>query len=227
VQIRTVPRTVNPRRIQAGSLWRITENHRVKPRKRQEIYHSRQLNRTGDFQKRVFNDSYQEYLIQIQSFDPGKKYKTWDKLREAIPKANLNVQYKTGFAIGEYVKNLANKIPDLTDNLGHSPFLFARHEFEIISSDVENLSNHKVAITYFTDLITLVDCFGEYVVLAASENSKVSSAACIETTTLKMQHNLSISQWEDMRCPLPGFDECKNPDRRRRSPRHNTITGVV
>jgi hypothetical protein len=148
----------------------------------------------GLFEEMVFRDSYQEFLIQIQSFDQDKKYKTWEELRVSVPKANVNVQYKTGFAIGRYIQMLNNKIPGLEDNLGRTSVSFSVHEFEIISSDIRDHSVHKVAITYFTDTMTLAGNIGDYIILADDNQSKDVS----DTFTLKMRSSLSITRYQDI-----------------------------
>ncbi|MFZ6012614.1 MAG: hypothetical protein ACOYXT_19880, partial [Bacteroidota bacterium] len=66
-----------------------------------------------DFEKKVFYDTYAEYCLQAQSFDRERKYITWHELRTAFPKANINMPYKVGFAIGLYVQGLNQIIPEV------------------------------------------------------------------------------------------------------------------
>lgn len=142
-------------------------------------------NASGQFERDVWRDSYQEYLIQVQSFDRERQYPTWEALRTAIPKANVNVQYKTAFAIGLYVQGLQNKIPGAATALGQS-ISFEHHRFEILASDVRNPNIHTVAITYTTPPMTLLDSFGSYLLLRHD----------METFMIEVQPGLSIVHYE-------------------------------
>ncbi|GEP97969.1 hypothetical protein [Chitinophaga cymbidii] len=121
-------------------------------------------NASGTFERDVWRDSYQEYLVQVQSFDRERQYPTWDALRTAIPKANVNVQYKTAFAIGLYVQGLQNKIPGAITASGQS-ISFENYQFEILASDVRNPNIHAVSITYTTPPLELLDAFGAWLLL--------------------------------------------------------------
>lgn len=150
----------------------------------------------GSFELNIFNDSYQEFLIQVQSFDTKRQYKTWEELRTAIPKANVNVQYKTGFAIGRYVRELNNKIPGLKDNLDRWPVPFSTHEFEILASDIQDKSAHRVAIVYNTDPVTLINTVGDYFVCAEGNHVETVPGVVIDTFMLRTQPNLSITSYQ-------------------------------
>jgi hypothetical protein len=137
------------------------------------------------FEKDVFRDSYDEYRIQVQSFDPEGKYPTWTELRKEFPKVNLNVNYKTGFAIGLYVRQLENKMPAAFDNLG-SPLALESHRFEILESSIVDRSHHKVAITFETTVCHLKAILGEYLLIA------LPNAEDGDTITVRMQPGMSV-----------------------------------
>lgn len=121
-------------------------------------------NASGPFEQDVWRDSYQEYMVQVQSFDRERQYPSWEALRTAIPKANINVQYKTAFSIGLYIRGLQNKIPGASTALGQS-IPFDNYQFEILASDIRNPNIHTVAITYTTPPLVLLDAFGPWLLL--------------------------------------------------------------
>src|SRR4051812_11335515 len=99
----------------------------------------------GNFERNVFNDSYTEFLMQMQTYNQENKYRTFQEVLAAVPKSNA-LHYKIGFAIGLYVKQLNNRIPSLYDSLGTMNLAFANHQFEILESDITNKSAHRIAI---------------------------------------------------------------------------------
>ena len=87
---------------------------------------------------------------------------------------------------------LKNKIPELTDNLGNS-LTFEVPKFELIESDTTTMAAHKVALNYITGELTLLNTFGEYMVLTASDTD--------EAFTIKLQDGLSISSYCETKSP--------------------------
>jgi hypothetical protein len=155
---------------------------------------------TGEFEKLVFNDSYQEFQMQVQAYNPESKFKTLKEVIAASPKAN-SLHYKVGFAVGLYIRALNNQIPGLTDSLGQANVPFTINKFEIIESDISNKAIHKVAITYITDTLTLIDVIGEYLLLTVGDQFKNDSNEPVETLLLKMRDGLSISSYSEQRVP--------------------------
>lgn len=142
----------------------------------------------GQFEQDVWRDSYGEYLIQVQTFDREEKYLTWDSLRMTVPKAKINVQYKTGFAIGLYILGLQNKIPGVSTTLGQF-ITFENYRFEILSSHIHDPAAHTVAITYTTPPLALRGTVGPYLLLG-------NDAASADTFMIEMQQGMSIVHYE-------------------------------
>ncbi len=151
---------------------------------------------TGEFEKLIFTDSYEEFLMQIQAYNPESKFKTLKEILAVNPKVN-SLHYKVGFAVGLYIRELDHRIPCLKDSLGRNNVPFTINKFEIIESDITNKAVHKVAITYITDALTLVDTIGEYLLLAAGDRFKNESTEPVETFLLKMQDGLSITSYSE------------------------------
>jgi len=152
----------------------------------------------GEFEKLIFTDSYEEFLVQVQAYNPESKFKTLKEAIAANPKANA-LHYKVGFAVGLYIKELDQKIPGLKDSLGRSNVPFTTNKFEIIGSDITNKAAHKVAITYISDTVTLVDTVSEYLLLAVGDPFKNEPIEPVETFLVKMQDGLSIISYAEQR----------------------------
>ena len=140
-----------------------------------------------EFEKKVWEDSYDEFLIQTQSFDREGKCKTWHELVAQFPKAKINVTYKTGFAIGLFVKSLNNIVPHIKDNLDSIVIPFTGWTFEIIDSDIRSRQQHRVAITYETDEVELKEIIGDFMVVAFPGFDSHT------TITIRMFPGISIS----------------------------------
>jgi hypothetical protein len=147
---------------------------------------------TSDFERSVFDASYQEFLLKSQAYNQEGKFKTFSQLKANDGRAN-SLHYKLSFAVGYFINGLDNKIPQLKDNSGNS-VAFEEPRFELIDSDIADKSTHKVAINYCTGLLTLLGVMGEYMVLAKGD---VSAEEIADTFTLKMQAGLSIMYYKE------------------------------
>jgi hypothetical protein len=149
----------------------------------------------GTFEKEVFNDSYAEFLLQMQAYNQEGSCTTFQEVVAANPKAS-SLHYKTGFAIGLYVKGLHHQIPNLQDSLEQISIPFSTHQFAIIDSDITNKTKHKVSVTYTTDTLLLLDCVGDHLLLSFAGPSKANEE--LETFLLKLAPNLSINSYRSL-----------------------------
>lgn len=143
------------------------------------------------FEKAILQASYQEFLLKSQAYNRDGLFKTFSKMKANDGRAN-SLHYKLDFSVGHFIAQLNNKIPLLKDNLGNK-MSFEVARFELIESHTEDISLHKVAINYETAKLSLVEVFGEYILLAAdtSENGDP-----IQTFVLRMQPDLSIVSYQ-------------------------------
>ena len=147
----------------------------------------------SDFERDVFNDSYQEFLMQVQTYNQDNQYTTWQQVRTAVPKAEEALPYKVGFAITLYVRDLQHKIPRLTDTLGQA-VAFAEHRFALLDSSIADKAHHRVALTYLTDTLLLLGTAGNYLLLTAPDQSEGNDqhVAVLDTFMVEIQPGLSI-----------------------------------
>jgi hypothetical protein len=97
-----------------------------------------------------------------------------------------------------HIEILKNKIPGLQDTAGRIAIPFAMPEFKLLESSIHDKSFHKLAVIYVTDVLTLLDSFGEYLLLAIGDQSDSISNPGLETFTIKMQDNLSIISYKEI-----------------------------
>ncbi|HKB45633.1 MAG TPA: hypothetical protein VKC90_14645 [Chitinophagaceae bacterium] len=152
---------------------------------------------TGSFEQKVFHDSYAEFLMKIQAYNPGKKFTTFSEIVANDGRAN-SLHYKTSFAVLHHIETLQNKIPGLQDEAGRINILFVIPEFKVLESGLADKALHKVAITYITDTITLIDSFGEYLLLSLGDQIHPAGNQELETFILGMQDNLSIINYKEI-----------------------------
>ncbi len=150
----------------------------------------------GAFARKVFQDTYSEFLLQVQTYNREGRYTTFRELATHVPKA-LSLHYKVGFAVGLYVRELNHLIPGLHDSLGRINLPFTSHEFELIDSNVTRQEAHAVAITYHTDALTLLGTVGEYLMLALGE-AAASATGPVETFLLQVGPGLSITSYQEV-----------------------------
>lgn len=147
----------------------------------------------SDFGKSVLHASYQEFLLKSQTYNQQGLYTTFGQMKDADGRAN-SLHYKLSFAVGHFIQLLKGRIPGPGDNLGNS-LLFETPKFELIDSDITDFSKHKVAIHYMTGDLTLLNSFGEYMVLAQGLVPELTDS---ETFTIKMQDGLSVVNYRSI-----------------------------
>ena len=146
----------------------------------------------NDFEKACFHSSYEEFLMKSQAYNMDRKLDTFSELKANDGRAN-SLHYKTGFAVSGYISLLNNKIPQLQNSLGDA-VLFDTYKFELIESSITDKSKHQFAIHYISDSLTLVDSFGDSLLLAYGD--KRNEPIIEETFILKLQQNLSITSYQ-------------------------------
>ncbi|GAB2569630.1 hypothetical protein [Spirosoma areae] len=156
-------------------------------------------NAQTSFERDVFADSFNEFRLQIQTYNPDNQFTTWQQVREAVPQSNPTLPVNVGFAVGLYVRELNGQMPGLTDTFGQ-PVAFTEHRFDLLDSDITDRTKHRVALTYLTDTLTLVGTVGSYLLLAFPSQPETtdSQPPVLETFVIEMQPNLSIVSY------LPG-----------------------
>ncbi|NML64034.1 hypothetical protein HHL22_02335 [Hymenobacter sp. RP-2-7] len=98
----------------------------------------------------VFTDSYRELRLQAQQFNPAGQHRTFGELLHHVPAAERLHGLVSGAVLG-YLRQLDGLVPDLADNLGRRFLRFENFRFEIVNSHLQDQSQHRIAINFFTD----------------------------------------------------------------------------
>jgi hypothetical protein len=138
--------------------------------------------------KYVFEDSFQEYLLQHQQFNSKENPK--NTFRELLAEIEKSVQlhYLVGISANNYVEQLKGNLYRITDILGNNYFPFTNYRFDIINTDITDITKHKIGITFYSPLLTYLGMVDNHFLL--SKNTDDSDE--FETFMLAAQANLSV-----------------------------------
>jgi hypothetical protein len=148
----------------------------------------------GVTEQRIWNDSYNEFLLKIQSYNQENKLTRFSDIVARDGRAN-SLHYKISFAVLQHLGSFKNKIPGLYDAAGRNSLSFEIPEFKLLESDTEDKSQHAVAVIYLTGELTLLESFGEYLVLTNADVTMKKEEE-IETFVLQMRPGLSVCSWK-------------------------------
>lgn len=137
----------------------------------------------GVWERYVFDDSYQEFLMQAQFFNQEKKYTTFSQLLQNVKGAD-KLHFLVSAAVTGYVQQLAGIVPDITNALGKTFLPFGNFRFEIINSDIKDKGRHRIALNFYTDELRWLGTVGAQLLLSLGDK-KEGDALLTETMTLQ------------------------------------------
>ena len=143
---------------------------------------------TALWEQYVFDDTYTEFLLQVQYYDQEKKYSSFGELVVRVPAAEKLHVLVSSAAIG-YLRQLDGKVPGIVNSLDKLFLPFSNFRFEIISSDIKDKSKHQVAINFYTEPLVWHDTVGHQLLVSVpgrKENNEIL------TDMFSMQPYLSI-----------------------------------
>lgn len=146
----------------------------------------------NDFEKACFHSSYEEFLMKSQAYNLDMQFDTFSAMKNNDGRAN-SLHYKTGFAVSGYIGLLNNKTPQLQNSLGDA-VLFDTYKFELIESSISDKSRHQFAIHYITDALTLIDSFGDSLLLAYSD--KRNEPTIEGTFMVRLCNGINITSYQ-------------------------------
>lgn len=120
--------------------------------------------------KLVFEDSYREFRMQAQLYNPGGQYRTFGELLHYAPGAD-KLHFLVGGSIGGYVQQLNGLVPDIVNNVGRYFLKFTRYQFELINSNLHDKSKHQVALNFFSEPLHWHDTIAPYLLVSAQAAS--------------------------------------------------------
>jgi hypothetical protein len=143
---------------------------------------------TGLWESHVFNDSYQEFLMQAQLYNQEKKYTSFAQLIQHVKGAE-QLHFLVSSAVVGYVRQLNNIIPDIVNALGKTFLAFSNFRFEIINSDVKDKGRHQVAVNFYSDELVWLETIGTQLLVSFPGKEEDGT---VLTELVTMQPFLSI-----------------------------------
>jgi len=122
-------------------------------------------NSAQPWEKLVFDDSYTEYLMQVQFYNAEKKYNTFSQLIRHVPGSD-KLHFLVSASVIGYVKQLNGIVPDILNNVGKHLLPFKNFRFEIINSDIKNKAAHQVAVNFFSDPLIWHDTINNHLLVS-------------------------------------------------------------
>jgi len=137
----------------------------------------------------VFEETYKEFLMQAQRFNPERKYHTFAGLINNVPGAN-QLSFLISPAVTGYLKQLNGKMPNIVNVTGRHFMPFKSYRFEMINSDIRDKTRHQVGINFISEPLTWYDTIGDKLLVSAE--SRMNEQNEILTEMFVMQPFLSI-----------------------------------
>jgi hypothetical protein len=126
---------------------------------------------TRPWEKMVFEDTYTEFRMQAQLHNQEKRYRTFAELLHHVPGAD-QLHFLVSSAAMGYLRQLNDLIPDIINNLGRHFLKFTKFQFEIINSDLQDISKHQVAISFYSDPVVWHDTIGQYLLVSDGKETE-------------------------------------------------------
>jgi hypothetical protein len=143
--------------------------------------------------KYVFEDTFQEYLMQNQQFNSKENPKnTFQELLSENEKAS-QLHYLVGIAANNYVAQLKGYFHRVADVLGNNYFPFVNYKLDIINTDRTDISKHKIGITFYSPLLTYLGIVENHY-LVSKATDEVDG---FETIMFPVQANLGICYYKE------------------------------
>lgn len=120
----------------------------------------------------IFEDTYFEYKIQHQVFDDQyDQVKNYWELLAKNPNAD-KIPFLLSSAVTNYITQLNGEIKSLPDVLGNTFFPIENFKLDLISSNTEDPSKHKIGLTFYTPQLVLIDIIDNKYLLSKDLENK-------------------------------------------------------
>lgn len=149
-------------------------------------------NSQSTWDKYVFEDTYNEYLMQHQKFNKTIPQATnFRSLLHTNPNAE-QLHFLVELVISDYVNQLKGALYHVSDVLGNNYFPIDGYKLDIINTDIQDISKHKIGVTFYSKELILIDIINNCY-LVSTEIDKINS---FDTLMFPLQSKLSICYYE-------------------------------
>lgn len=151
---------------------------------------------SGMWEKYVFDDTYREFFMQAQYYNQQQQFSTFREILANDPKADRLHALVSTAAIG-YLRQLNERIPDITNAAGNVIIPFRNFRFEIIQSHMKDKYQHKIAIHFYSELLTWIDTVQNMFLLAiGDQQDALRNGEMIDTEMVAWRPNLGICAFQ-------------------------------
>jgi len=151
---------------------------------------------SSGWEKYVFEDTHKEFYMQAQQFDRQGTYTTFKEMADNIPKAE-QMHYLVSTAAINYIRQLEEKMPDVTNAFGKHCVPFKNFSFEIIRSHIQDKKQHQVAIHFYSESLIWIGSIDKHLLLTLNNQAEaLQNGQEVNTEMIVMIPNLSISSFK-------------------------------
>ncbi len=144
----------------------------------------------------VFDDAWQEFFMQAQSFNPDGRYQYVWELFANVPNAD-KLHYLTSRAVMGYLQQLNDRIPDITNAQQQASLPFTQFKFEILAAQLAQKDTFRIAIFFYSDVLTWIDTLGDRLLIAhGDQQAAIQQGQAITTDLIPLQPELSIWSYQ-------------------------------
>lgn len=149
------------------------------------------------WEKLVFEDTYMEFFMQSQFYNQEEKYHTFQEILANAPAAD-KLHYLVSTAAINYIRQLNDLIPDISNAHQQLCLPFRNFRFEIMQSHTQRKEAHKVAIYFYSDALTWIDTIDNQLLIAyGNQSDGLKANAELQTDLIALQPFLSISSFQN------------------------------
>jgi len=130
--------------------------------------------------------------MQAQSFNAEGRYQYFWELLTNVPNAD-KLHYLTSRAVLGYLQQLNDRIPDIRNTQQQTSLPFTQFRFEILAAQLDKKETFRVAIFFYSDVLTWIDTLGDRLLLAyGDQQSTIRQGKPVSTDLIPLQPELSI-----------------------------------
>src|SRR6218665_2851513 len=144
--------------------------------------------------KMLFNNTWQEFLLKSQAYNPGNTMDAFNEIRQADGRAN-SLHYKIALAASGIIGSLRHINPFVQDYSGKN-IAFEDYNFELLESSVSDKTRHVFAVNFVSPGYRLHDISGDLLVRGKSEAAP-GPDGMYQTFMIKTEKNLYISSYKE------------------------------
>jgi hypothetical protein len=139
--------------------------------------------------------------MQAQRIDPEGMFRTFSELLENVPNADQLHYLASTSAIG-YIRQLSDVMPDIANAYGKLCLPFKNFKFEFIDSHIENKTQHKIAVWFYSEPLQWIDTVGNQLLISYQQAEESETGKETETDMITLVPYLSISHFTPV---VPGI----------------------